>query len=105
LTRINKTCVNTESQRRNTMKHMATERPRKWLDFELLRDLLLLYGAACFVLVQLFDYSLSGAALVSPLVIGALLLGLILLIQGLWYLIVGIDRLLDYLNLNRGSHF
>ena len=88
------------------MKHTATERPRsRWFDFELLRDLFLLYVAACFVLVQLFEYSISGAALLSPLLIGASLLGLMLLIHTLWYLMVGIDRLLSYLHLDRGSHF
>jgi hypothetical protein len=86
------------------MKHTATGRLRKWFDFELLQDLLLLYLAAGFVLVKLFDYSIPGAALVSPLLIGALLLGLMLLIQVLWYLMVGIDRLLSYLHLGRGSH-
>jgi hypothetical protein len=105
LTGIHKNCGNPTSHRRNEMKVTATQRLRKWFDFELLRDIFLLYVAACFVLVQLFGYSISGAALVSPLVIGALLLGLMLVIQTLWYLMVGIDRLLSYLNLDRGSHF
>ena len=66
----------------------------KYLDRQLARDTGFLFIASCFVLVKLFDYPLSEAVMLSPLIVGGLILGLYLFVQTCWITMVLIDRLL-----------
>lgn len=70
-------------------------------DGDLFRDIGFLFVASCFVLVQLFDYPLQKAALVSPVLIVGLMIGLYLLVQTLWLLMVITDKINSLLNLKR----
>lgn len=71
----------------------------KKLDRELARDIGFLFIASCFVLVELFDYHLYDAVLISPLMIAALMTGLYLFVQTLWVLIVVVDKVCQILHI------
>lgn len=82
------------------MKHPITLIHR--MDRQLARDAGFLFIASCFVMVSLFGYPLQQAALLSPLVVLAVMLGLYLLIQIAWITMVVVDRVL--MTLGIGGH-
>lgn len=67
------------------------------IDRQLLRDIGFLFIASCFVLVQLFDYRLAKAVLHAPVIVLGFLVGLYLLVQLSWLVVVLVDRLLGRL--------
>jgi len=75
----------------------------KKFDRELARDLGFLFIASCFVLVQLFDYSLFDAALISPILVTALVMVLYLFVQILWFMLLVLDKICSLLHLKGSS--
>lgn len=70
------------------------------MDRQLLRDIGFLFIASCFVLVKLFDYELARAVLHAPVIVFGFLVGLYLLVQTSWMVVVMLDRLLSRLKSN-----
>ena len=81
-------------------KRNAGKMPEK-MDRYLVRDIGFLFVASCFVLVKLFGYSIEMAALLSPLVIIAVLTGVYLFIQTLWVMMRVSDKLSAVFNIKR----
>ena len=82
----------------NKKKTARTQGP---VDRSLFRDIGFLFVATCFVLVKLFGYSIEMAALISPVVIAAVFVGVYLFIQVLWLVMRGSDRIAAALNIKR----
>ena len=85
------------------MKKRQPKTVSKLFDRELIRDAGFLFIACCFVLVQGFDYSWVEATMYSPPIVLALGIGLYLLIQVLWVLMLGVDKFCDRFGLH-GHH-